>query len=140
MGCLFLLEIVLDHPLLSQNKLTGTTERLHSWYCARLDHVFYVNKYIRLIPKQYLTAGQMVHPFKRLTLGLEAKSFRHSKMPTFYRPLQVADRGCSVHVPIRELSWDGQSISGSQDTLTGVAVCLCPSMCCPRMVRVSHDL
>ena len=30
MGCLFLLEIVLYCPLLSQNKLTGTTEWLHS--------------------------------------------------------------------------------------------------------------
>ena len=28
---------VLDRWLLSQNKLTRTTERLHSWYCAKLD-------------------------------------------------------------------------------------------------------
>ena len=34
---LFLLEIVLGRPLLSQNKLTGATERLHSWYNAKLD-------------------------------------------------------------------------------------------------------
>ena len=33
----FLLEIVLGRPLLSQNKLTGATERLHSWYNAKLD-------------------------------------------------------------------------------------------------------
>ena len=47
--------------------------------------------------------------------------------------------GCSVHVPIHVLSWDGQSISGSRDTLMG-AVCMCPSMHCPGMVRVSWDL
>ena len=77
------------------------------------------------------------------------------------------DRGVvSVHVPIHVLSRDGQSILGSRDTLTGRgeqcactvpgwseylgisgysdreggAVCLCPSMHCPGMVKVSQDL
>ena len=75
-----------------------------------------------------------------------------------------------VHVPIHVLSRDGQSILGSWDTLTGGgeqcacthpctvpgwsgylgisgysdrgvhAVCMCPSMYCPGMVRVSWDL
>ena len=45
-------------------------------------------------------------------------------------------------MPIHVLSRDGQSISGSQDTLTGGggAVYMCPSMYCPGMVRVSRDL
>ena len=34
MGWFFLLEIVVDNALLSQSKLTGTTEKLHSWYYA----------------------------------------------------------------------------------------------------------
>ena len=29
-------KIVLDHPLLTQNEPTGTTERLHSWYSTKL--------------------------------------------------------------------------------------------------------
>jgi len=33
----FSLENVLDHPLLSQNELTRTTERLHSRHCPMLD-------------------------------------------------------------------------------------------------------
>ena len=74
-----------------------------------------------------------------------------------------------MHVPIHVLSWDGQSILGSRDTLTGGcmqcacahpctvpgwseylrisgysagegAVCVCPSMYCPGMIRVSQDL
>ena len=79
-----------------------------------------------------------------------------------------SDRGgSSVHVPIHVLSRDRQGISGSRDTLTGGgacahpctipgwseylgisgysdrgvhAVCMCPSVYCPGMVRVSWDL
>ena len=35
-----------------------------------------------------------------------------------------------MHVPIHVLSWDGQSISGSQDTLTGGCMqCACAHPC-----------
>ena len=42
-------------------------------------------------------------------------------------------------VAIHVLSRDGQSTSGSRDTLTGGAVCMCPSMYCPGMVRVFQE-
>ena len=37
--------------------------------------------------------------------------------------------GCSVHVPIHVLSRDGQSISGFRDTLTGGVQCTCAHPC-----------
>ena len=46
-----------------------------------------------------------------------------------------------MHVLIRELSRDGQSILGSRDTLTGGGGGGgCPFMYCLGMVRVSWDL
>ena len=36
---LFFLEIVFGFPLLPQNEVTGTAERVHSWYCAKLDQL-----------------------------------------------------------------------------------------------------
>ena len=49
----------------------------------------------------------------------------------YLRILGYSDRGgCSVLVPIHVLSWDGQSISGSWDTLTRKVGVIFSNKCC----------